>query len=250
MNDKSMTGNTNRPVLVFVELEENGNIAPISLEVLNAGRSLADSCSRELNAIILGSAISVAVEDLSHYNINIIYSVDNSSLKVYQPELYLSVLKKVNEKIQPSVILLGNTLTTIDLAPRISFDLDTGLVTDCIKAEFVSGEFLFTKPVYSGNVLSVYSVPKEPCIATIRSRAFDTMERFETAMGKVATLDIEIDPADVKIETIDQISEDDTDNKLATADVVVAGGRGVGLHGKALSAARRREEGKTQAVLR
>jgi electron transfer flavoprotein alpha subunit len=50
----------------------------------------------------------------------------------------------------------GRHSPSVDLAPRIAFALDAGLVTDCAAIECVGGDLLI-KPVYGGKVMAAYT---------------------------------------------------------------------------------------------
>ncbi len=219
---------TNRSFLVFIEIADDNTISPISLETLNAGRKLADSTQGKLTAVIMGYDVGTLCDELTHYGVDLIYTIDKPELATYQPELYLSAFMQVYKEIQSEVILLGNTLTAIDLAPRIAFELETALATDCVDVTLDADEFMFTKPTFSGNVMAVYSFTSIPCIATIRSRAFEPANRNENASGEIISFDITIDSSLIKTELIESISEEESGIKLSGADVVVAGGRGMG----------------------
>jgi electron transfer flavoprotein alpha subunit len=218
----------NSIVLVFIESPDDKTILPISLETLNIAKKITDSKGSKLAALVIGCEVSTLAEELKHYGVDLIYTIDKPALNEYQPELYLSAIKQVYQNLLPEVILFGNTLTAIDLAPRFAFELDTGLVTDCVELTFDSKELMFTKPTYSGNVMAVYSFASNPCIATMRSRASEPAKRNEHASGEIIPFDITIDSSLIKTELIESISEEESGIKLSGADVVVAGGRGMG----------------------
>ncbi|MBW1824773.1 MAG: electron transfer flavoprotein subunit alpha/FixB family protein [Deltaproteobacteria bacterium] len=218
----------NSIVVIFIEWADDKTILPISLETLNIAKRITDSNGSKLAALVIGCEVSTLAEELKHYGVDLIYTFDKPALNEYQPELYLCAIKKVYQNLQPEVILFGNTLTAIDLAPRFAFELDAGLVTDCVEITFDSNELMFTKPIYSGNVMAVYSFASTPCVATMRSRASEPAKRNEQASGEIIPLDISIDSSLIKTEVIEIISEKKEGVRLSAADIIVAGGRGMG----------------------
>jgi electron transfer flavoprotein alpha subunit len=123
---------------------------------------------------------------------------------------------------------MGDTLTSVDLAPRLAFFLDTGLITDCVAIESDESGVCFLKPVYSSNVMAAYAFASEPCIVTLRSRVEEAAEKADTQVAKVVPLDVKLDVSGLKTEVIERVSEDDAGLKLTDAEVIVSGGRGMG----------------------
>lgn len=215
-------------VLVVVELEEDNRILPISLECLRVGRKLAEPSKGELIATIVGRNVQGPAEELRHYGVDTIVTVEDQLLEAYHPDSFVVALERVIEEVSPESIVMGCTLTSIDLAPRVAFKLDVGLITDCVGIEFDSGEALFHKPVYSGNIMAVYSLASKPYMVTMRSRAVEPPERSDVAKGKVIPLDVVMDASTIKTPVLKRELELGEGPRLQSADIVVAGGRGIG----------------------
>lgn len=219
---------SNNSVLVVMELDENNDSMPISLECISTGGKLARELNAKLFALVMGSDIGRAAEELRHYGIDEIYTADNRMLQYYQPDCYIAAFEQAYQNINPRAIIMGATLRAIDFAPRLAFRLKIGLVADCVKVELLSDEFLFTKPVYSGNIMASYSVKHEPAIATMRSRVVEPARRSNTISGRIVPVDVKIDPSIIKTEVIERIVSKEEGLKLQEAEIVIAGGRGIG----------------------
>ena len=141
----------------------------------------------------MGSSVGEAAEELSHFGLDRVYTVDHPLLETYHPETTCSALLKACEELKPKAILMGETLTSIDLAPRAAFALNTGLITDCVGFEFDESDIQFIKPVYSSNVMAAYALTTEPYLVTMRSRALDPAERRDEAGAEVIVLDLVLD---------------------------------------------------------
>lgn len=216
------------PAIVFIETAEDGGIMSISLECLSMGRKLAKELNTGLAAFIAGSNTGKAAEELKHYNINAVYSADSPDLSEYQPEYYVSVFESLCGKIRPRAILFGNTLKSIDLAPRVAFRLNTGLITDCVGIESSNGELQFIKPVYSSNIMAAFALNTEPFMATIRTRSIEAEKRSENTSGEIIPLEVNIDKSIKKIELTGKKLEEEEGPKLTGADIIISGGRGIG----------------------
>jgi len=219
---------TRKGVLIYGETTE-GKLAAIATELLGAGRKLADELHEELTAVIIGADTSAAAQEAIGYGADKVYTVDNAALSEYQSELYLSALDKAVQLVQPAVILFGQTVPGIDLAPRLAFRFKTGLSMDCIDLaiDAASRRLLQTKPVYGGNANAIFVTAVDPQVATVRCKAMAPREFDGARKGEVVKLAVTIDTAAVKTKVLQRVAEKVEGIKLEDAKVIIAGGRGM-----------------------
>ncbi|MBU0994932.1 MAG: electron transfer flavoprotein subunit alpha/FixB family protein [Proteobacteria bacterium] len=215
-------------VLVYIETEENHEIKDVSLEAIASGKRLVQLSKGKLIALVCGKNISQTVDELKYYDIDTLYFADSPDLEIYQPEHYLPIVLDVYEKEKPTGIIFGNTMVAIDLAPRVALKLDTGLVADCVAIDMESDEFVFTKPVYSSNVMAVYEFQAMPFIVTCRTRSCPPAEKKDQVSGEMIELKIEKDTDANQIEFIERKLNETNGLPLSRANIIVAGGRGMG----------------------
>lgn len=217
-----------REVLVFVEQGPDGALLPVSLECLTAGRRLSEALGCELAGLVMGHPVAQAAEEVSRHAVGVVYAADHPLLLDRRPEPLASAFLQVIERVKPRAVLMGDTLCAADLAPRLAFSLETGLVTDCVGLELEQGEILFRKPVFSSNVMAAYAFPAEPYLATLRSRAEAPSEAGASPVAEVVPVDVVLDPSAAGTELVRRVLEEEEGPALAAAEVVVAGGRGMG----------------------
>jgi len=218
---------SDKPVIVYIELNDKGEVLPVSLECIAMGRKLAGIMQTSLNACIIGNNIDNAVEEARHCNIDKIFTLDDTALDQYHPELFKTAFCAICNGASPGAILMGHTLQSIDLAPRVAYSLSTGLITDCVDI-VKSDEIEFIKPVYSSNVMAAYTIEKDPYMATIRTRTIDQEPKTGEPCGDVIQVEADIDKTDVGIEVLERFIDKNDGPKLEHAGIVVAGGRGIG----------------------
>lgn len=215
-------------VCVYVESGPDGKIQIRSMEALGCAKDLARAVKACFCAVILGSNTKQAAKELSYYGLEKIYAVDHPLLETFEPEASLKALKRACELIRPDLLFFGHSLAATDLCARASFELDAGLVTDCVKAEITQNKLELSKPVYSGNVMAVYEPTDYPCILMLRPRAYEPVERADSSSAEIIQVSIDIKKEDLHITNLGRVVDDADGLKLADADVVVAGGRGMG----------------------
>lgn len=214
-----------RIVLVYLEVTAGH---PVALDALEAGRQVAEHARAGLAGVIMGHGMGAAAEDLQAYGLERIYVVDHPLLERYQGEIFAAALAEVCRIAGPAYVLMPNSLNGLDLAPRLAWELEVGLVTDCVAVEKAGSEAGFVKPVYSGNVMAVYTAARRPLLVTVRPRAFGAPPSGSAAQAEIVPVTFAIDPVIARIRLGELMAEDAEGVNLETAERVVAGGRGMG----------------------
>jgi len=216
-------------VMIYGEVTE-GKLAAIATELLGCGRKLADDLGQELCAVLAGSDISNFAQEAITLGADKVYVIDDPLLKDYQTDSYVSVMEKVIKQVMPQILLLGQTSTGRDLAPRLAFRLGTSTTMDCIDLAIdpESKLMLQTKPVYGGNAQAVFTCESFPQIATVRPKAMSSLEPDTSRKGEVITIEAGLDPTTIRTKVLEKVKEEVEGVKLEDAEVVVGGGRGIG----------------------
>lgn len=219
----------NSGIAVYCEIKE-GKLASIAAEGLGIGRKLADELGEGLSAILVGSQVSGVAAQAITQGADRVYVVEDPALADYLADSYLAVMEKVMAQVNPRALIMGQTDTGRDLAPRLAFRLNTTATLDCVELAIESGSkrLLRTKPVYGGNALAVYVGDDEPQIVTIRTKAMTSLEADASRKGEVITVASGLDPSVERTKILEKVVEEVAGVKIEDAEVVVAGGRGIG----------------------
>ncbi|MEJ6951322.1 electron transfer flavoprotein subunit alpha/FixB family protein [Natronospora cellulosivora (SeqCode)] len=210
-------------VLIFAE-QIDGIIQPISYELLNKARELADQLQTTVSAALLGPA-EIKAEELIYHGADRVYYLINDIFKEPLEFQYQENLLNLIDDIKPEIILFGASSFGRSLAPRISAALKTGLTADCTGLEIdENGKLVQIRPAFSENILAHISTKTLPQIATIRYKEFPEGRRDESREGEIIEKE-----AVVLEEKGVQLLEKLTENKvnISDAEVIVAGGRGL-----------------------
>ncbi|MFC1913811.1 electron transfer flavoprotein subunit alpha/FixB family protein [Chloroflexota bacterium] len=216
-------------VMVLCEFAE-GNLASIATEGLGIGRKLADDLGQELSAMVIGSSVGECAQEAICFGADKVYAVDDPLLKDYRTDAYMAVMEKIVKEAAPQIIIMGQTATGRDLAPRLTFRLGTTATLDCIDLSIDpdSRKLLQTKPVYGGNAQAVFTGETFPQIATIRTKAMNPLEADTSRKGEIIKVDAGLDPSAIRTKVLEKVKEEVEGVKLEDAEVVVVGGRGIG----------------------
>ncbi len=216
-------------VMVYGEILD-GKLSSITTELLGCGRQLADQLKEELFCVLAGDKLGEAAKSAIIYGADKVYTVEDALLKEYQTDSYVAVMEKVVKDVLPRILLLGQTSVGRDLAPRLAFRLGVGLSMDCIELGIDPETKLLrqTRPVYGGNARATFILEAMPQMATVRQKAMSPLAPDESRKGEIIPVKVELDPAKIRTKVLDTVKEEVVGIKLEDAQVVVAGGRGVG----------------------
>ncbi len=216
-------------VMIYGKVAE-GKLAAITTELLGCGRKLADDLGEGLCAVLVGSDVSSSAQEAITFGADKVYVIDDPLLKDYQTDSYVSVMEKVVKQVMPQILLLGQTSIGRDLTPRLAFRLNTAASMDCVELAIDpdSKLLLQTRAVYGGNAQATFTCESYPQIATVRTKAMSPLEPDTSRQGEITAIKADLDPSAIRTKVLEKVPEEVAGIKLEDAEVVVAGGRGIG----------------------
>jgi electron transfer flavoprotein alpha subunit len=217
-------------VWVFIE-EKEGDVAQVSLELLGAGRKLADKRGVELAGVLIGENIKDLTKILFEYGADTVYVYDQPIFKNYRTESYMKALLECSNKYKPEIILFGATSTGKDLASAVATDLPTGLTADTteLDVEEETGLLLASRPAFGGNIMATILCKKyRPQMATVRAKVMKALEMQPGRSGKIVEEMISLKEEDIRTKVLEIVKETTKKIRIDEADIIVAGGKGLG----------------------
>jgi electron transfer flavoprotein alpha subunit len=227
-------------ICVYCEIED-GRVSDVSLELVSKAAKLAVELKCEVEAVAIGSGIKDIEGQISQFGANIIHVADDRRLYPYTTLPHSAVFEHILKENKPQIVLVGATSVGRDLAPRIASSLRCGLTADC--TDLVIGEYEDPKsgkkysnllyqirPAFGGNIIATIVNPEtKPQMATVRE---GVMKKELAGKNFKSTVNI-IDPSQIldKVDFAVRIIERHIEPRkinLAAAQVIVAGGFGVG----------------------
>ncbi|MFC5407229.1 electron transfer flavoprotein subunit alpha/FixB family protein [Cohnella soli] len=219
-----------RGVWVFIE-EKNGAVAPVSLELLGAGRALADKRNSELAGLLIGENVKQLAQTAFEYGADKVYVYDDSIYRHYRTETYMRAVLACVEKHKPEILLYGATSTGKDLASAVATDLPTGLTADTtqLDVEADTGLLLASRPAFGGNIMATILCKKyRPQMATVRPKVMKALPREAGRSGEMVDESIPLEEADIRTKVLEIVRSTTQRMRIDEADVIVAGGKGLG----------------------
>ncbi|MGL4990621.1 MAG: electron transfer flavoprotein subunit alpha/FixB family protein [Sarcina sp.] len=216
-------------VWVFAE-QRDGELQKVSLEILGEGRKLADKLGTKLTALVLGDKIESLGKILGEHGADEVLVVDNPLLKNYTTDGYTKAICEVANSRKPGILFIGATFIGRDLGPRVAARLSTGLTADCtiLDVDVTNGDLLATRPAFGGNLMATIACPDHrPQMATIRPGVFSKIATVNDNYT-ISNIEVELLESDIRTKVIEIVKEARNIADISEANVLVAGGRGVG----------------------
>ncbi|MBP2637208.1 MAG: carE 4 [Firmicutes bacterium] len=220
-----------KDVWVYLENEE-GKMRNVALELLGEGRKLADSMGQKLAGVLIGNNIEGLAKEAFAAGADQVYLVEAPELARYNNDGYTATVVDLIKSYKPSVILLGATNNGRDLGPRVACRIGTGLTADCtgLGIDEETGLVAWTRPAFGGNIMATILCPDHrPQMGTVRPSVFKRPVPDYSRSGEIIRVPSKVNPADIRAKIIDIIHVCTASCNLEEAEIIVSGGRGLGI---------------------
>lgn len=203
-------------IWIFAENREQ------TLELLSAGRSLAEGLGAKLVTFALNNEL--AEEYISHGSDEILLLPplpEDQSLESYVP-----VIADAARQEDPDVFLVGGTQRGREIAARIAARLNTGLCGGCAGFKLDQKKKLLSmeRMIFGGVAVQTVVCTTRPQMAVIPPRAFEQAALMEGRQGTVRELPAS-QPSPVKVVNRTPKAQESVD--LTEAKIIISVGRGV-----------------------
>lgn len=228
---------------VFIE-QEQGKAHPVSWELLGVANRLASEIAQEAEAagqsvsvegVLLGHNVEHIAREAITYGANRVYLLDDPVFEHYRNCSYYKAIAAVAQRYEPEVFLIGATTLGRDLAGAVATALHTGLTADCTKLEMgeVKGVphklLMATRPAFGGNIMATILCRRHrPQMSSVRPRVFSAPAPNPQATGEIVREPIPITEDEATTCILEFIRDKGESVDIEYADVIVAGGRGLG----------------------
>lgn len=214
-------------IYVFVECQD-GAPRRFTGELASQAVRLAAASGEPLVALLIGRGDPSVYAHLGELGVPAVLHVSGADLEVYSAQGYSWAIGEVLADRAPTAVLFGQSALARDLAPRVAARLDAALATDCTGWQTDDGVLRLTRPVYGSKLEAcVEPLAGRPAVVTFRPNALGVVETAP------ALMEIEERPLDVPLGVITTVTRKvdarpGDEVPLQDAEVIVAGGRGLG----------------------
>lgn len=219
-----------RGVWVYGEMED-GELHHVVFELLGKGAELADARDCALEVVAAGQGLDALPRQLDGFPVDAVHVVEHPALAEYRDGAHAAALAHLVTRHRPEIMLAGATARGRSLMPRVAVLCRTGLTADCTGLEIdpETGHLLQTRPAFGGNVMAtIVTRHHRPQMATVRPRVMSPPVRRDGATPELHRWSVPDDVVADVTEIVVRAAREEEELNIAEADVLVAGGRGLG----------------------
>ncbi|HJQ50455.1 MAG TPA: electron transfer flavoprotein subunit alpha/FixB family protein [Gaiellaceae bacterium] len=207
--------------LVFLE-HHGDELQRGALGVLAKAASLGD-----VAALVAGPGAKALSGEAGNYGAAKVWVCEDEGVAQPVPQPRVDVLAQVIEQGGYDTVLFANSVLAADVAAGLAARLDAGLNWDLTDIGLQDGELVGKRPALQDSIYADVGWTDTPRLALFRAGSFDATP---TGGGDPEVADISPSyksySTDVKL--VDQSAEESSGPSIEDADVIVAGGRGLG----------------------
>ena len=207
--------------LVFLEHHE-GELQKDSLGVLGKAAQLGG----DVSALIAGSGVGSLAAQAGKYGATKVYVADDPALEAPLPQPRVDVAADLVRRHGFDTVLFGATVLTADVAAGLAARLDAGLNWDLVDLAEDNGKLVGKRPALDDTVYVDVGWKTEPRLALIRTGTFEPVE--SGGQAEVEQVTVELEDFSTQAKMVEQAHEESEGPSIEDAEVIVAGGRGLG----------------------
>jgi electron transfer flavoprotein alpha subunit len=208
-------------ILVVAE-HTNGKLSKSSYEMTQAARSLGSDAPVTL--LVLGSGVATVAAQAATIADQVLVA-DLPELQQYDPELWAAAAAQIASEGEASLVLTGGGRSGREFSPRIAVKLDAPLIEDAISLKNLDGTIEAERYSFLSRVTERVQANGAVVVATIKPGSFASVALLAQSCEQY-DVELQLPPRRVAV-TGREVAKSGRVS-LAEADVVVAGGRGLG----------------------
>ena len=207
-------------VLAVAE-HRRGDLRDVSLELITAGRRLADATGGDLDVVVVGGDVDAFADRLDREGVDTVYTVDEG--EEFNHGVYADAVEQLHAELEPTALVAPNSVNGLDYVPAVAERLDVPLITDVI--DFEAGDGIeVTREQYGGKVETTYDVDADQYAITIRPAEYPKAKASGDATVEAFDADV-ADDLGTTVNGFEEVGGGDVD--ITEADVLVSVGRGI-----------------------
>ncbi|MFY9264966.1 MAG: electron transfer flavoprotein subunit alpha/FixB family protein [Solirubrobacterales bacterium] len=212
-------------IVVYV-LAKDGEFNKNSLGAVSEAAKLAGQLGGEASALVVSGPdlTDEKLATLGNYGASTVYKVDGPE-GLAQPAV--DAIAKVMTEKGVDYALFGGGLLGFEIGAGLTARLNAGVTMEVTAVKVDGGKLVVERPVLQDSAIVDVGYVGEKGIIIGRLNAFEPNESAGSA-ATVETLDVEFSPWSLQAELVTRGEQRGADVNIEDADILVAGGRGLG----------------------
>jgi electron transfer flavoprotein alpha subunit len=210
-------------ILVFA-LHYEGAYNKNSLGGVSEAARLASELGSEAHAVVVGDVSDDLAASLGNYGVTKVFRAKDVPEGLAQP--VVDVMAKVMEDEGHDYALFGGGLLGFEIGAGLAARLNAGVTMEVTKVNVEDGKLAAERPIHGDSSIST-SRYKDRGIIIGRLNAFETAAAGD-GTAEVVDVEVELSPFTSRMTMVQRGEQRGEDIDIEGADILVAGGRGLG----------------------
>jgi electron transfer flavoprotein alpha subunit len=220
-----MTSNT---VVVCTWGEGRGGLPGGAEAVLTLGHTASAALGGNLRWLHLGPVRDALVEVAGRYGVVGLDRIEHAKLESFQADAFVEAVTQYCSQRKPKMLLLTQSFDARVVAPRVAARVGAGVVMNGMALEGDStSQLRVIASAYGGDTRVVYELSGAPSyVVGVMADGISPQPVLESQTAAVETFPANLDAVKERVRVIERATN--TGPRLEDAEIIVAGGRGLG----------------------
>src|SRR5215217_504116 len=212
-------------ILVYALHDDEGNFNKNSIGAISEAAKLAGEVGGEAAALVVGDIADDACASLGNYGAAKVYRAKNVPEGLAQP--IVDAMAKVIQDEGFGYALFGGGLLGFEIGAGLTARLNAGVTMEVTQVKVQDGKLVAERPILQDSAIVDVGYVGEPGIIIGRLNAFDIAEPG-SGTAEVIDVDVQLEEHSTKATMVQRGEQRGADVNIEDADILVAGGRGLG----------------------
>lgn len=213
-------------LLVVIE-HDRGVLSPASGEALTFGRTLAASLGTDLHALTIGAIADDLAASFAAHGVAVVHQAHHELLADYGPEAWGESVAHAVRVLSPSVVLATGTDRGNEVLAQAAARLGLAFLANALEVSATDSAWEIMRVRWGGSLIEHASLTGEVKLLSLAHHAVSISLAEAPGAAVAEPFAVTLDPSLARSIVADRV-ERAAGVTLATAPVVVSGGRGVG----------------------
>lgn len=209
-------------MILVVAASEGTRLSKGTSELVNAARQIAGE--DPVAILVLGDKLDEIAAQATRL-VDQVLVASHPELARYSPETWAQAISFVATEGDVKIVLMSATRSGREVSPRVAVRLGAPLLEDVISLERKRNEVSARRYSFLSRVTETIAAEASVIVASVKPGAFEPAQPLPEAGEQ---FDVELDLQPSRISSFEERAETSASVSLDDAEVVVAGGRGVG----------------------
>ena len=206
-------------ILVVAE-HKDGKLAKSTYELVTAAKNTGRD--GPVTVLVLGSGVAAEAAKIAEQ----VLVADQAALASFDPEVWSSAVAQIAREGEANTVLIGGSRSGREYSPRVAVKLDAPLLEDVISLSGAGKNVLRAQRyTYLARVTETLEAENSTVIVTVKPGAFTVAGTVETPAEQ---FDVDLELPARRVTVTGKAAEKTARVALGEAEIVVAGGRGLG----------------------